>query len=145
MINVSNRALWMTNNVLTERDDIYRVIKFLNPNESEVYRDKFGSIAGKGLNYVELKSFPLYINPSQKQKDRAGVKEHITAIFYISYEEYLEKLQIPLFDIIRHRIEVNFDGRSRQFDIDTAIPKGNITDNEIVSYRYLIFGCTDVT
>lgn len=137
-MNVSDRAIQMTNATM-QRYDIGRKIKYFHPTESGITRDRMGDIASKGLTYIELTAFPCILSPSPKQRDRAGMLEHITAIFYISKLEYETKVSLRLSDIIRDRVLLETDSISRYFDINAAHYDGDVVE----SYRYVILGCID--
>jgi len=81
-MNVSERAINKTRETMN-RYDIKRTIRYFKPTESEITRDRFNDIASRGLAYVDMTAFPCILSPSQKQRDRAGMLEHINAIFYI--------------------------------------------------------------
>lgn len=137
-MNISERAINKTRETMN-RYDIKRTIRYFKPTESEITRDRFNDIASRGLAYVDMTAFPCILSPSQKQRDRAGMLEHINAIFYISKQDYEEKINKRLSDIIRHRVHLITDSIERPFDINTAHYDGDTTDD----YRYVILGCVD--
>ena len=100
-------------------------------------------IAGYGNKFVQLNAFPVQLNPSSKQKDKAGVKENINAIFYVSKRDFANKIgDIPV-DINRYRIAVVIDAKTYRFyNIDTANYYGNVATKEF--YRYVVIACTEV-
>ena len=115
-MNVSERAKNQTYKTV-KRVDVGQTIKLFTGIESNINRDSYNSISGKGNTYIELKAHPVQLNPSSKQIDKAGANEYINAIFYISYLEFKEKLgEIPA-DINRCMIEIYFDGIYRKYNI----------------------------
>lgn len=141
-MNVSERAIAKTTATIN-RLDIQKNILYFNPLEVDVTRDRMQDIAGFGTKYIQLNAFPVFLNPSQKQKDKAGVKENINAIFYISKRDFATKIgDIPV-DINRHRIAVKLDSNQYRFyDIDTANYYGNVSTKEF--YRYVVIAGIEV-
>jgi hypothetical protein len=141
-MNVSERAISKTTQTIN-RLDIQKNILFFDGSEVDIYRDRMKDIAGYGNKFVQLNAFPVQLNPSSKEKDKAGVKEHINAIFYVSKRDFANKIgDIPV-DINRYRIAVVIDAKTYRFyNIDTANYYGNVATKEF--YRYVVIACTEV-
>ena len=140
-MNVSQRANKQTYKTIARRD-IGQTIKYFPSFEDQIIRDKYGDLIGNDLFYVELKSFPIYLNVNDKIRERAGFKEYINAMFYISQIEYTEKVgSLDQIDIMRHLISLDYDNRERRYRLDSAVYQGNIN----IGYRYIILGAIEQT
>ena len=138
-MNVSERARLQTQRTIN-RNDVGMTIRYYPPSDSEVVRDLYDQIVGKGLDYIEIKAFPTIINPTGKQIDRAGCAEYINILCEISYPEFTEKISSNPPDINRHQISINVDGIQRYYNIDSAYYKGNINSG----YRYVIIAGVEI-
>ncbi len=144
-MNVSDRAYNKTYKTI-KRKSIGGIIKYYSNTESDVIRDNQGDIVGYGNDYVELFSHPRNLNPSQKDREKAGVKEYITAIFEVSSEEFRKKVNkfnsdLSSYDYNRDMIAVDFMGITKWYNIDTVNFTGAINQG----YRYIILGCVEKT
>lgn len=139
-MNVSDRARLQTQKTIN-RNDIGNTIRYYPPNENEVSRDTYGQVVGKGLNYIEIKAFPINVNPSGKQLDRAGVNENINVLIHISLDEFHEKVNTNPPDINRHQISININGVQRYYNIDSAYYTGNVNNG----YRYVMIAGIEIT
>lgn len=140
-MNVSAIANRRTQNTVNRRD-IGRKIRYIDPTENEVYRDATGDIAGRPPKGKVLTAFPIQTNPTPKQRDRAGVKENINCIVWISKKEYEAKISKDLVDIIRHKIVITgSNGRDMNYEIDTAKYHGTIS----TGHRYVIIAGIEQT
>lgn len=140
-MNVSERANKQTYRTIM-RNDIGQTIKYYPSFEDQVIRDKYGDIKGNELFYIELKSFPIYLNVTDKQRERAGFKEYINAMFQVSTLEFTNKIgSLDQIDIMRHLISIDYDNRERRYRLDSATYQGNINSG----YRYIILGGIEQT
>lgn len=144
-MNQSQRAYNKTYKTIKKKG-IGGIIRYYSNLELNVIRDSENDIVGYGSSYVNLFSHPRNLNPSQKDRDKAGVKEYITAIFEISVEEFRKKvnknnLDLQSYDFNRDMVEVEFMGVLKRYNIDTVNFTGAI-DN---GYRYIILACVEKT
>ncbi|TGK36287.1 hypothetical protein [Leptospira andrefontaineae] len=111
-------------------------IYYFPPKEDEVIRDESGDIVGRKVKPIPLHAHPIQLNPGQRQLDRAGMKEGINAIFYISIQEYHAKISKDPVDIVRHRINLIFQGKNLNYSIENAKYYGTTKNG----FRYVVIG-----
>lgn len=142
MASVSQQAIDQTYKTVM-RSDISQIVYLYIPTESEVFRDRFKDIVGKGLNYIELHSHPTNINPSQKTLDKLGISQPVNAIFNITKREYEEKVGIDPLDIIRFKIGFQIQTNvMRYYEISLSNYHGAVSNGQ---FRYVTIAGNEIT
>lgn len=87
------------------RTDINQTIFYQKVLEPSALRDRRNDIAGNpATGVVQIQAFRIYLNPTQKQMDRAGIKQGVSAIVWIRQDEFIQRVGSAQPDIIRDRI-----------------------------------------
>jgi hypothetical protein len=81
-------ALLDVKNIVDERGDYIEI--FLR-DESDVTRDQYGSIKKRNISQPMLKcnAFPVQYSPSEKQLEKAGIKESADVIVYTAMLDWI--------------------------------------------------------
>lgn len=86
-------------------DERGEIIKVVFRGEDKVYRDRYNSIEQRNQSTVIfIKAFPVTFTPSQKQIEKAGLKEKCDLMLYTAYLDWINN------SIEFERVEI--DGRT---------------------------------
>lgn len=85
-------------------------VKLYIREEDHVDRGDYNSIKKKstGSSYTyNFKSFPVQFSPTEKQKEKAGIREHVSAIIYLAYKDFSDNnISFEEIDTIRSTVEL---------------------------------------
>ena len=123
-------------NIIDERGMSVR-IELLG--EDDVVRDKFGSIKKRdssGATVLTTKAFPITFTPTDKQKDKAGIRESTSVIIWTAMNAWINAGIDPnillSIDPIRTRVVIN--------GIEYEIADKNMVDQMFDTFLYVTLG-----
>lgn len=99
-------ALADVQNIVHERG---MMVKVQIRNENQILRDSYGSISER-MDSVSffVKAFPVEMNPSQKQLEKAGIRETQEAVAWMAYKDFTDAGYTPeAFELIRMTVIMN--------------------------------------
>ncbi len=100
---------------------------------SEILRDKYGSIIDRNKTPVVLHAYPIDYSPSSKQLIGLGMTEQIDATIYLSTLQITEKGYIfEDFDTIKTTVIIN--------DVEYKIKDRRKTSQFASTYLYVVLG-----
>lgn len=82
-------------------------------NEGEVARDLYGSIAGRKVapaSVMNIGAYPYTHSPTQRQLEKAGLKEHCDLLIGTAYKDWTDAGVDPQFGFDMARMTVIADG-----------------------------------
>ncbi len=83
-----NCALIDIKNIVDERGDLVQV--FIR-DESEVTRDRYGSIKKKGVTTkYDIRAYPVEFRPSEKQLEKAGLREKADVTIWTAMKDWID-------------------------------------------------------
>jgi len=89
---------------IDERGD---TITLQSVTESGTSRDVYGSIKNRTPVEYTMNAFPIIINPTQSQMEKAGIKENVDVMIYLAQLDFTTNgITIEDIDDIRWRVKV---------------------------------------
>lgn len=119
--------------VKCQLDQIGRPVKFYLQTESEIVRDKYGSIIQTDKDFLQMNAWPYTPNPTDKQIEQAGLRERTEALFYTATQDWMDAgIDFKDIDIIISEIGIS----GERYEIKDKGLTGNYSD----SFLYITFG-----
>lgn len=83
-------------------------VEFFIEDENEITRDKYGSIIKDTDSSLKMNAYPLTYNPTDKQIEKAGLRERTEALFYTATQDWKDAgIDFKDIEIIRSKVEIN--------------------------------------
>jgi len=111
-------------------------VKLYLRGEPEIDRGDYSSIKKKeiaaGYTY-NFKAYPVQYNPTDQQKEKAGIREHVEGIIYIPTKYFIDaSISFADIDLIRSTVELQ--------GVTYKIRNKNRTDQFYTDFLYITLG-----
>lgn len=127
----TNCALMDAQNEINERGE---QLKFILRGEGDLKRDRYNSIKAKNQKpKYFLKAFPITIDPSSRELEKAGLREEVDALVYTSMKEWSDQ-SVDFIDIEPEKMSVILRGETYEVREKGMVSQFSDT------FLYLTFG-----